>query len=92
MALNPGALANGQEQFEKYQSTVVNRQMVQYDYRHTDGELFSCVAHTLLQARRKRDRWLESKSISAARRRGQIASVDRNRAGMILGLRKLGLN
>ena len=92
MALNPGALANGQEQFERYQSTVVNRQMVQYDYRYTDGDLFSCVAHTLLQARRKRDRWLESKSISAVRRSPQLASVDRSKSGMIFGLRKLGLN
>ena len=92
MALNSGALAKGQEQFERYQSTVVNRRMVQYDYRHTDGDLFSCVAHTLLQARRKRDRWLEAKSISASRKRPQVASVDKTRAGMIMGLRKLGLN
>ncbi|CDN30640.1 hypothetical protein BN938_0535 [Mucinivorans hirudinis] len=33
----------------------------QYDYRHTDGELFSTVAPTLEQCRAKRDEWLEKK-------------------------------
>lgn len=38
--------APGQEQFENF-TRKVGRQVkryVQYDYRHTDGELFSCVA------------------------------------------------
>ncbi|MDE6083026.1 MAG: DUF3873 domain-containing protein, partial [Muribaculaceae bacterium] len=34
----------------------------QYDYRHTDGELFSCVAPTLTECRRKRDEWLSKKA------------------------------
>ena len=34
----------------------------QYDYRHTDGELFSCVAPTLTECRRKRDEWLNKKA------------------------------
>ena len=91
MALNPQALVNGQEQFEAYQSKVVNRRMIQYDYRHTDGDLFSCVAHILLQARRKRDRWLEAKSINATRKRGQRASMAKKRGLMITGLCELGL-
>lgn len=33
----------------------------QYDYRHTDGELFSTVAPTLEECRRKRDEWLLNK-------------------------------
>lgn len=33
--------------------------MYQYDYRTEDGELFSCVAKTLEECRRRRDRWLE---------------------------------
>jgi len=33
-------------------------QCTQYDYRHTDGRLFSCVAPTLEKARAKRDKWL----------------------------------
>lgn len=32
--------------------------LCQYDYRHTDGELFSCVAPTLEACREKRDEWL----------------------------------
>ena len=86
--INPKDLSPGQEQFEKYQSRAVNRQMVHYDYRHTDGQLFSCVAHTLLQARRKRDRWLEAKTVSAA---GQRASVANRRKVMLAGLPDLGL-
>ena len=35
----------------------------QYDYRHTDGELFSTVAPTLEQCRRKRDKWLNKKGV-----------------------------
>ena len=53
----------GQEQYE-YFSTNVGRKrkrMVQYDYRHTDGELFSTVANTLDKARKERDEWLERK-------------------------------
>ena len=34
----------------------------QYDYRHTDGELFSCVAPTLEECRRRRDQWLNKKT------------------------------
>ncbi|MCE8756046.1 DUF3873 domain-containing protein [Bacteroides fragilis] len=32
-----------------------------YDYRHTDGELFSMLAKTLDECRRQRDKWLEKK-------------------------------
>ena len=33
----------------------------QYDYRHTDGELFSCVGGTLKECRQRRDEWLNKK-------------------------------
>lgn len=33
----------------------------QYDYRHTDGTLFSTVAPTLEKCREKRDIWLVEK-------------------------------
>ena len=33
----------------------------QYDYRHTDGELFSCMADTLSNCRHRRDEWLSKK-------------------------------
>ncbi|KAB3744528.1 DUF3873 domain-containing protein, partial [Phocaeicola vulgatus] len=32
------------------------------DYRHTDGELFSCVKPTLEECRRLRDEWLNLKN------------------------------
>ncbi len=38
------------------------RKHYQYDYRHTDGELFSCVAGTLKECRQRRDEWLNKKN------------------------------
>lgn len=38
------------------------RKRYQYDCRHTDGELFSCVAPTLTECQRKRDEWLNKKT------------------------------
>ena len=49
--------APGQEQWEKF--TSGRKQYIHYDYRHTDGELFSCVKQSLLACRAERDRWLE---------------------------------
>jgi hypothetical protein len=40
-----------------------NAVFYQYDYRHKDGELFSCVALTLEQCREKRDKWLHYKRL-----------------------------
>ena len=39
----------GTEKYEKFQTGIGRRKrtLVQYDYRHTDGELFSCVKPTL---------------------------------------------
>jgi hypothetical protein len=34
----------------------------QYDYRHTDGELFSTLKETLEQCRDLRDKWLQEKN------------------------------
>ena len=56
--LYPKNLPNGQEQFEPFYSSVRRSNWVQYDYRHTTGELFSCVARTLDICRQKRDLWL----------------------------------
>ena len=52
----------GTEQYEVlYIGFRPRRKRYQYDYRHTDGELFSCVAPTLTECRRKRDEWLNGK-------------------------------
>ena len=49
----------GTENYEKFQTGIDRRKrtLVQYDYRHTDGELFSCVKPTLAA----RDKWLTAK-------------------------------
>lgn len=67
--------APGQEQFENF-TRKVGRQVkryVQYDYRHTDGELFSCVRPTLDACRAARDAcraardaWLDAKAGATA--------------------------
>ena len=53
----------GTEQFEKFQTGFGRRKrtLVQYDYRASDGELFSCVAPTLEECRRKCNGWLSAK-------------------------------
>ena len=52
----------GEERYVYFSLLPRNRKKhCQYDYRHTDGELFSTVAPTLEQCRAKRDKWLEKK-------------------------------
>ena len=54
--------ALGTEKYEKFYSGRRPRKvMIQYDYRHTNGELFSTVAPTLEQCREKRNLWLNKK-------------------------------
>lgn len=66
MSLNPQTLNSGNEQYEQFEAP--NRKMYyQYDYRHTDGELFSCVAPTLEKCREKRDKWLYLQALKAYR-------------------------
>ena len=52
----------GSEQFEVfYIGFRPRRKRYQYDYRHTDGTLFSCVCSTLKECRQRRDGWLDKK-------------------------------
>ena len=53
----------GTEKYERFQLGIVRRKrtLVQYDYRYTDGELFSCVKPTLDECRAARDKWLTAK-------------------------------
>lgn len=55
--------APGSENFEivKFRSGRKKHSQIQYDYRHTDGELFSCISKTLISARDRRDEWLQAK-------------------------------
>ncbi len=54
---SPVRLLNGHEQYEEFE--VRRKTYVQYDYRHTNGELFSCVKPNLEDCRAARDKWLE---------------------------------
>ena len=51
---------------EKYIKCVLGaflgKTYYQYDYRHTDGELFSTLQETLELCRDKRDKWLSDKT------------------------------
>ena len=60
----------GSEQFEKFQTGFGRRKrtLVQYDYRASDGELFSCVAPTLEECRHKCNEWLSAKERKEAQR------------------------
>jgi hypothetical protein len=60
--LSPQNLAPGCEQHEEFYSSALHRDLVQYDYRHTDGVLFSCVKRSLEDCRAARDRWLKNRS------------------------------
>ncbi len=57
--LNPKNLANGQEQYETF--TAARNPYYQYDYRHTDGELFSCIKRTLEACRQAKENWINKK-------------------------------
>lgn len=56
----------GQEKYEEYVASYARGRerpdRIQYDYRHTDGSLFSCVRHTLKECRDARDKWLGGKN------------------------------
>lgn len=56
----------GTENYNRYSYGFGRRKKTayQYDYRHTDGELFSTCAPTLEQCRERRDNWL-AKHVSA---------------------------
>lgn len=55
--------AAGTEKYESFQMSIgrKRRTFVQYDYRHTDGELFACVKPTLDECRTARNKWLNAK-------------------------------
>ena len=53
----------GKEKFVKCLLGVLGGHIYfQYDDRHTDGELFSTVAKTLDECRRRRDGWIAKKN------------------------------
>lgn len=55
--------AAGSENYETFSTRIGRKRVkrVQYDYRHTDGELFSRIGGTLEECRERRDKWLNAK-------------------------------
>ena len=52
----------GEEKFVKCRLGAFRGQIYyQYDYRHTDGELFACVKPTLDECRTAKNKWLNAK-------------------------------
>ena len=49
----------GKENYTTYEHDRTGHEWYQYDYRHTDGRLFSCVGASLDSCRAKRDLWLQ---------------------------------
>lgn len=51
----------GSERYETFTARIGRKSVkrVQYDYRHTNGELFATVAPTLDDCRAKRDEWIK---------------------------------
>lgn len=50
----------GKENYERYKD-FCGKRLCQYDYRDTDGELFSVVMPTLTECRIRRDKWLSQR-------------------------------
>ena len=64
--LDPKNIGPGQEQYEKFTTMIRGaKSRYQYDYRHTDGELFSCVKPTLKECRAARDVQRHEKQVEA---------------------------
>ena len=52
----------GEEHYETFTGSFgrsIGKTYYQYDYRHTNGELFTCVRATLEECRVARDNWLK---------------------------------
>lgn len=59
--INPNDLNKGAEQYEPCTSAITKKILVQYCYRHIDGEIFACVRPTLEKCREARDKWIQEK-------------------------------
>jgi hypothetical protein len=51
----------GKEHFEPFTRRIGRKvkEFIQYDYRHIDGQLFSCVKPTLKECVEARNKWIE---------------------------------
>jgi hypothetical protein len=58
--LDSRSIKSNEEQYAEYLD-IDNKKFVQYDYRNSDGEFFSCVKKSVEECRIARDRWIEKK-------------------------------
>jgi len=57
----------GDERYEVFQTGGRRRKKyVQYDYRHVNGKLFSCVGVSVEACRKKRDNWIDEMNHGAS--------------------------
>ena len=56
--LNANDLAPGNEQY-CYYNDADNRELCQYDYRHTNGDFFSCIKPNYKLCVKERNQWLK---------------------------------
>ena len=49
----------GDEKYEYFVSVISKKRLIQYEYRHPSGKLFTTVTSTLENARRVRDVWID---------------------------------
>jgi hypothetical protein len=55
--------ATGKERYTTFRLVYrPSKRYFQYDYRHSDGELFSAVTSTLKLSREMRDKWVQAKN------------------------------
>lgn len=66
----------GEERHESFRSRITGKTLVQYDYRASDGELFTIIRPTLEECRAKRDEWLRNRSSERSRSLGARRSVE----------------
>ena len=66
MTLNTNGIStcnSNEEKFQRFYSHILKQNMIQYEFRFADGELFSCTANSLAGARTKRDQRAARKNI-----------------------------
>ena len=65
--LDPKNIGPGQEQYEQFEKRgqYIIFAGYQYEYRHADGHLFTCVKKTLAECRAARDEWVARKEEQA---------------------------
>jgi len=75
MPLNPNDLKVGEAQYEPIPDSWANQastleKLIRYQYKASDGEVFSIISSSLTFAHIRRDKWLEHRTKRMERRNG----------------------